>query len=147
MVGNAAVDIHGIAQTELLSFIHSGNVHRRELDKMGVKPPIPANSVQIAPQNLGPVSPYPDSLLVSKQGMQALHDAESLIITTVVTMHDTPEGVVIDLKLQPVMGSGRISKIPGVDGVGSFYETGLRIPAPGMGEHIVQGAFPWPAAG
>ena len=56
-------------------------------------------------------------------------------------MHDPPKSAAVDLKLEPVMTSCGIGKIPGIYGVRSFYKTVFLIPPPRMPQHIEEGFF------
>lgn len=64
-----------------------------------------------------------------------------LIVAAVVAVHDSPKGVVVDLKLEPIVAASGVSEIPGVDRVGAFDEFGIRIPSPGMAEYVLQRVF------
>ena len=43
-----------------------------------------------------------------------------LIVTTVVTVEDSPEGVVVDLELQPIVGARSIGEVPRIDRIRSL---------------------------
>ena len=45
-----------------------------------------------------------------------------LIVTTVVTVEDSPEGVVVDLELQPIVGARSVSEVPRIDRVRPLYQ-------------------------
>ncbi len=108
---------------------------------MPVKRPIPADSVHVCAQFICPGSPDPCDIVLMEIFINAGKKSKGLIISAVITVHDSPVGIVCDLELKPFMFSSSVCKIPGVDSVGPLHKTKVLIPAPGVGEHIMEGSF------
>ena len=60
-----------------------------------------------------------------------------LIVAAVVAVHDAPEGIFVDLELEPIMTASGVSEVPGIDRVGTFDQFGLGVPSPGVTEDVM----------
>ncbi len=105
---------------------------------MGVEPSVKADLVGPCPERRGESPPVGGMLKAAQLFEHQRQAHECLVVPGVVAMHDPPERIRCDLKVEPIVPARRVVKIPCVNRVRAFHQPVAWIPARVIVQDILQ---------